>query len=61
MNAKKQGGMGSGGYCVCVQCGVRVPHRRGVPCLDERCPKCGRALLREGGEHHRRATSPKKA
>jgi NAD-dependent SIR2 family protein deacetylase len=61
MNTKKQGGMGSGGYCVCVQCGVRVPHRRGVPCLDERCPKCGRALLREGSEHHRRATSPKKA
>jgi hypothetical protein len=23
-----------------------------MPCKDERCPKCGKALVREGSEHH---------
>ncbi len=45
-------GMGSGGYCICVACGTRTPHRRGVPCREERCPNCGKVMLREGSEHH---------
>ncbi len=45
--------MGSGGFCVCVACGTRVPHRQGVPCREERCPSCGKAMLREGSPHHR--------
>jgi hypothetical protein len=44
--------MGHGGWCVCVACGHREPHRAGVPCREERCPACGKAMLREGSAHH---------
>ncbi len=60
MDKNKQGGRGPSGYCVCANCGTRIPHRSGTPCLEERCPKCGKALLREGGEHHRAALERKK-
>jgi len=46
------GGMGAGGFCICPKCGERVAHRPGVPCLEERCPGCGVALVREGSQHH---------
>ncbi|MGD8439620.1 MAG: hypothetical protein PVG53_03730 [Holophagae bacterium] len=46
------GGMGAGGACLCPKCNRRFPHRQGVPCLDERCPECGSALIREGSPHH---------
>lgn len=46
-------GLGPGGYCLCPKCGHRHEHRPGVPCLEERCPKCGTPLVREGSEHHR--------
>ncbi len=52
MTPRHHPGMGSGGYCICATCGTRVPHRRGVPCREERCPKCGKVMLREGSEHH---------
>ena len=54
---KRRSGMGPDGDCVCLGCGSRVPHRRGVPCMEERCPHCGKAMLREGGEHHQEAIS----
>lgn len=41
-----QGSGGPGGDCVCQACGERVPHRLGVSCLKERCPKCGAAMIR---------------
>lgn len=47
-----RGKMGSGGACVCLGCGYKKPHRAGKPCHDERCPQCGKAMLREGSEHH---------
>ncbi len=50
----KGGGMGAAGICVCVKCGQRLPHRPGEPCMDQRCPECGAALVREGSEHHRK-------
>ncbi len=45
--------MGAGGYCVCPKCGERINHRRGVPCQEEECPKCGAKMLREGSEHYK--------
>lgn len=50
-------GMGAEGHCVCPKCGYRMVHRAGVPCLEERCPSCGVALLREGSPHHREVES----
>jgi hypothetical protein len=49
-----QGGgrMGAGGSCICPKCGRRQAHQPGVPCLEERCPECGSALVREGSPHH---------
>jgi hypothetical protein len=35
--------MGTGGAnaCRCPSCGHIEPHKRGVPCLQQKCPKCG--------------------
>lgn len=44
--------LGPGGTCVCPQCGTEAPHRNGVPCQQERCPRCGAKLLRKGSHHH---------
>lgn len=44
--------MGAGGACICTRCGQRMPHSTGVPCLEERCPSCGAAMVREGSPHH---------
>ena len=43
---------GTGGNCVCLGCGATKPHEPGIPCREERCPKCGKAMIREGSEHH---------
>jgi predicted Zn-ribbon and HTH transcriptional regulator len=40
-------GLGPGGYCVCPDCGYREKHRKGVPCSDMKCPKCGANMKRE--------------
>lgn len=40
-------GAGPGGTCVCPNCGERKPHERGIPCFDQKCPKCGAAMTRE--------------
>jgi hypothetical protein len=47
-----RGGMGAGGTCICVACGHREAHRPGAPCRRQRCPRCGKAMLREGSAHH---------
>lgn len=52
MKSERSHTMGEGGYCVCPKCDYRVEHQRGVPCQEERCPKCGAKLLREESEHH---------
>jgi hypothetical protein len=49
---KQQHGMGPSGDCVCLGCGATKPHEPGVACREKRCPKCGRAMVREGSEHH---------
>ena len=44
--------MGSGGECICPKCHTIVPHKRGTPCQEVRCTKCGAKLLRVGSRHH---------
>ena len=39
-------GLGPGGECICPNCGTKVSHRRGVPCYEHRCPKCGQPMTR---------------
>ncbi|MGQ9465633.1 MAG: hypothetical protein ACUVQ4_08015 [bacterium] len=36
-----------GGNCVCLNCGTKVAHQRGVPCYSVNCPKCGNPMVRE--------------
>ena len=42
---------GSGGICICVNpnCRNEVPHRRGIPCYQTSCPKCGSPVVRKNG------------
>jgi len=39
-------GLGPSGDCVCTSCGHTVPHQRGVPCYQMKCPKCGSPMTR---------------
>jgi len=39
-------GLGPGGECVCPNCGTRIPHGRGIPCYEQKCPKCGQSMTR---------------
>jgi len=39
-------GAGSGGECVCPNCGNTVPHQVGSPCYQISCPKCSTAMTR---------------
>jgi NAD-dependent SIR2 family protein deacetylase len=53
MKGEGQRGTGAAGSCVCPKCGEKIPHRRGIPCQEERCPKCDAKMLREGSYHDR--------
>jgi predicted Fe-Mo cluster-binding NifX family protein len=37
---------GLGGFCVCPNCGEKVPHTQGQPCNQMACPKCGTKMTR---------------
>ena len=39
-------GLGPAGFCVCMQCGTKVPHQRGIPCYELKCPHCGQPMTR---------------
>lgn len=54
-------GLGAEGYCLCPKCGEKIPHRQGVPCQEERCPRCGAKMLREGSKHHQLWEEKRKA
>ena len=53
MAVERRHEMGAGGRCICPQCGETTSHRRGTPCQEEKCPRCGAKMLREGSRHHR--------
>jgi hypothetical protein len=40
---------GPGGWCVCTnpECKHKVRHQAGVPCYQQKCPKCGSPMIRE--------------
>jgi uncharacterized protein len=40
---------GPGGQCVCVnpECKHAMPHKVGVPCYQEKCPKCSSPMIRQ--------------
>ena len=38
---------GSGGYCVCPQCGKKIAHTPGQICNQLTCPECGVVMTRE--------------
>lgn len=40
------------GTCICVHCDTKIPHAKGKPCKENKCPQCGKRMLREGGYHH---------
>ena len=52
MPLKEPGRLGPGGSCFCPKCEKKIPHRQGTPCQEEKCPKCGSRMLREGSYHH---------
>lgn len=41
-------GLGPEGECFCTKCGATLPHKRGTPCYQIKCPKCGSFMTRRG-------------
>jgi len=37
---------GPGGGCTCLKCGATATHQTGVPCYQQKCPKCGGPMTR---------------
>ena len=52
MAVERRHDMGTGGACICPKCDEKIAHLQGTPCQEERCPKCGAKMLREGSYHH---------
>ena len=46
--------LGPGGECVCPKCGYKAPHQRGVPCYQQKCPKCGSMMTRSSEKERTR-------
>jgi len=46
------------GNCVCVKCGFKEEHKKGIPCSYATCPKCGSRMKKEfsGNENKKRGT-----
>lgn len=40
-NAPRGRGRGGSTECTCPQCGNTIPHTRGIPCSQIKCPECG--------------------
>jgi uncharacterized paraquat-inducible protein A len=39
-------------YCICPECGERLPHVPGKRCRSQSCPRCGTKMYREGSFHY---------
>lgn len=39
-------GLGPGGKCICPKCKTEANHQRGIPCYEQKCPKCGAPMAR---------------
>ncbi|MBN2157080.1 MAG: hypothetical protein JW776_13635 [Candidatus Lokiarchaeota archaeon] len=37
---------GPEGSCICPNCKHQIPHKAGVPCNNQKCPKCGATMTR---------------
>ena len=40
---------GPGGFpsnCICPRCGLKEPHKPGIPCFQTKCPRCGSPMTR---------------
>jgi hypothetical protein len=42
-----------------MKCGYKREHVPGEPCIETKCPKCGGALVREGGFHYKQIEKKK--
>jgi len=60
MTLERKHQMGAGGFCVCPRCDHKTPHQSGMRCIEQKCPKCGAKMLREGSQHHQKVQSKKK-
>jgi predicted RNA-binding Zn-ribbon protein involved in translation (DUF1610 family) len=52
--------MGPGGNCVCPKCNKEIPHQKGTPCMELKCPECGAKMLRKDSFHHQKVQEKKK-
>jgi len=45
----RMGGFAAGpsGNCICPKCGHKTQHKIGIPCYQQKCPKCGSPMTRE--------------
>ena len=46
MGAGRGAGYGGPTNCKCSKCGKEVPHIRGQPCVNQKCPECGSMMVR---------------
>lgn len=65
MGENRGAGLGMGGprqgdggvdECVCPECKTVAPHKRGTPCNEQKCPKCGASMLPKTNESKKRYT-----
>ncbi len=43
-------------HCICIHCGYKQPHKRGIPCREEKCPNCNKPLVRDEADKTRSAS-----
>jgi hypothetical protein len=38
---------GPSANCICPICGLVMPHQRGIPCFQTKCPQCSSPMARQ--------------